>query len=67
MFVQGQDSVDKELTRRFPAEEFSWINDNFPNEEEDEEEGEEQTKDNLINWISADNVIDVKNTNVIET
>lgn len=41
MFVQGQDSMKKELVKRFPSEDFYWIDYIFPEEEGDEiKEGE---------------------------
>lgn len=64
IFVQVQDSLKKELTRRFPAEDFSWIDDIFPDEEG---EGEEQAEENPTNWVFIDAVIDIENTNVIQT
>lgn len=44
MFVDGQDSVKKELIKRFSTEDFSWFDDIFL-EEEEEDEQEEDTKD----------------------
>lgn len=67
MFFQGQDSIKKEFTRQFLGEDFSWIDNKFPDEEDKDEEGKEQTEDNPTDWVSADNVIDVENTKVIET
>lgn len=59
MFVQGQYFIKKELIKRFSAEDFSWIDDIFPEEEEDEEE-EGLTKDNPTDRISTENIIDIE-------
>lgn len=64
MFVQGQDSVMKELIRRFPTYDFFWINDIFSDEEDKNEEGEEQAEDNPTNRVFMDIVIE---NNIIET
>lgn len=42
MFVEVQDSVKKELLMRFTTKDFSWINNIFPEKEEDEEEQKER-------------------------
>lgn len=57
------------MLKRFPSKDFSWIDDIFPDEEEEgeTEEGERQVEDNPIDRVSLDNVIDIKNINVIET
>lgn len=65
MFIEGQDSIKKELVKHFPIENFAWIDDNFLEEEEDEQE-EEQTEDNTTDQVSTENTIDIENINVIE-
>lgn len=34
MFVEGQGLIKKELVRRFPFEDFTWIDSIFPEEKE---------------------------------
>lgn len=58
MFVEGQDSVKKELFKCFSTEDFSQTDDIFPEEEQDDEQDEGQNKDNPLNRISRDDVID---------
>lgn len=41
MFVQSQDSVKKELLKHFSAKDFSWIDDIFPHEEEEDRRDKE--------------------------
>lgn len=36
MFVQGQNFVKKALLKCFPADDFSWIDDIFPDEEDED-------------------------------
>lgn len=69
MLIEGQNSVKKELVKRFPSEDFTYIDDIFPEQEghEDEQEEERQSKDNPIDQVSIDNVVDVENTDVMET
>lgn len=38
MFVKGEDSVKKELIKCFATENFFWISDIFPKEEEEQDE-----------------------------
>lgn len=66
MFVEGQDSVKKELVKRFSSENFAWIDDILPEEEEGEDEQEEERIDD-IDRVPAENVIDIGNADVIET
>lgn len=42
MFVQEQDSIKTELIRRFPTEDFSWIENIFLNEEDWDKDGWEE-------------------------
>lgn len=65
MFVEGQDSVKKELVKRFPIEDFSWIDDIFPKEEEEDEQEERQSGDNPSTQASIDGVTEI-NKNKIE-
>lgn len=69
IFVEGQDLVKKELVKWFPSEEFSKTDNIFLEEEgdNDEQDEEEQVEDNPTDWVSTDNVIDVENTDIIET
>lgn len=67
MFIQGQDSVRKELVKWFPSEDFSWINDIFPEEEDAIENMEGRVEGTPNDWISTDNIMDVENTDVMET
>lgn len=62
MFIVGQDLVKKELVKRFSFEDFTWTDDIFPKEEDKQEEERIENLD----WVFAENVIDVKNVNVIE-
>lgn len=68
ILVEGQDSIKKELVKRFPFEDFTWIDDIFPKEDEDEDEdgqNEERTiKDNPPDSASTIIAID---EHVIET
>lgn len=66
MFVEGQESVKRELVKRFPSKDFSWIDDILLEEKEDEDEHEEERIDD-IDRAPAKNIIDVGNANVIET
>lgn len=58
MFIEGEDSVKKERIKQFPIEDFSWIDDIFPEEEEDEQK-EGDIEDNPLNRVSYENVIDI--------
>lgn len=46
--------------KKFPSEDFTWIDDIFPKEEGDEGEQDEegQAEENPTNRVSTDNVID---------
>lgn len=67
MFIEGQGFVKKELVKCFPIEDFTWIDEIFPEEEEDDEWEGEQPEDNPTNQVSVKNLIDVENTNVLKT
>lgn len=58
MFIEGEDSIKKEGIKHFPTEDFSWIDDIFPEEEEDEQK-EGDIEDNPLNRVSYENVIDI--------
>lgn len=45
IFVKGQDLIKNELVKRFPTEDFTWINDSFAKEDEDEDENEDGQND----------------------
>lgn len=57
--------MKKELAKCFPSKAFSWIDDNLP-EEEDEVEGE-HVEDTLNVRVSLNNLIGIKNTDIMET
>lgn len=44
MFVQGQDSIKKELAKHFSVEEFSWIDDMFLNEKDEDKDGQDKER-----------------------
>lgn len=54
IFVQGQDSVKRELAKRFPAKDFSWIDDIFSDEKDVEENENGQDKERTIEDNSPD-------------
>lgn len=61
MFIQGQDLVKKELVKRFPIEDFVWINDIFPEEEDKDEDGQDEerlTEDHPSNTVSNIIIVD---------
>lgn len=66
MFIEGQDLVKKELVKHFLAKDFAYIDDIFPEEEEDEYE-EEHTEDNPFDQVSAKSVMDIGDKNIIKT
>lgn len=45
MFVEGQDSMKKELIKRFLTENFSWIDDIFTEDDNEEQEAKERQED----------------------
>lgn len=68
MFVEGQDSIKKEVVKKFPSKNFTWIDDIFLEEgDEGEQEEEGQAKENPTSRVSVDNVIDIENNDVVET
>lgn len=54
------------MVKRFPVEEFAWIDDIFPEEEEDDDQKEEQAESNPTNWVFIENIADIDNSNVLE-
>lgn len=70
MFIEGQDSFKKELVKNFLAEDFAWIDDIFPKEEDDEDEDgqdeERPTEDNPSDPASNVITIDENVTEVWE-
>lgn len=63
MFIKRQDSINKELVKHFPTEYFAWIDDICLEKEEDEHE-KEHTEDNLVDRVSAENVINIDKENI---
>lgn len=62
MLFEGQDSVKKELIKRYPLKDFSWINDILPKEEEEEEQVEErQNSNHSFDSTLTEDVIIVEN------
>lgn len=52
--------------KQFPSKDLSWIDNIFPEVEGVEIEGEGQAESNPNDRVSADNMIDNKNADVIE-
>lgn len=67
MFIQDQDSVKKELVKRFASKVFSQIDDIFSEEEDDVKEEEGCVEKTPNDRVSTHNIIDVKNSDIIET
>lgn len=44
IFIQGQDFVKRALAKRFPAEDFSQIDDIFPDEKNEDENGQDEER-----------------------
>lgn len=65
MFIEGQDSVKKEMIKHFSTEDFAWIDDIFLEEEGEYEQEEERIED--IDRVFVENAIGVENMNVTET
>lgn len=64
MFLEDQDSVKKELIKRYPLEDFSGIDDILLEEDEDEDrqDKERPTEENYSDPASDENVIAVDDT-----
>lgn len=69
MFIEGQDSMKEELIKHFLIEDFSWIDDILPKEDDKkEQEGEEGRKDenNPFSPTSTENNASPADDNVIK-
>lgn len=56
MFIEGQDSIKKELAKRFPTKDFVQIDNIFHEEEEEDKQEEVHIKGNLTDGVSTENI-----------